>query len=107
MIEKYATAVDEVDLPASLSISQNYPNPFNPTTTISFDLPTSGIARLDVLNVLGQVVATLIDAKLDAGHHSAQWNGHNSGGESVSSGVYFYRLSCSGSTVTRKMMIVK
>ena len=87
---------------ANASLDQNYPNPFNPTTEIRFDLPQEGHVTLEVFNLLGQMVATLIDEKRDAGEHSVSWNAGN-----VSSGVYFYRLKVGEFVETKKMMLLK
>lgn len=80
----------------------NYPNPFNPTTEISFSLPTASHARLEIFNVMGQKVATLVDGRLEAGEHIIQWNGSN-----ASSGVYFYRLQTDDFVGAKKMMLLK
>lgn len=96
-----------VTLPDNLSLSQNYPNPFNPSTTISFDLPQMSHVRLDIFNILGQRVATLLDESLPAGRYEETWNGCDDHGERVSSGVYFYRLGASERQVSRKMILLK
>jgi hypothetical protein len=80
----------------------NYPNPFNPTTVIAYTLPTSARVKLEVYNVVGQRVALLVDGEQGAGNHTAMWDA-----SAVSSGVYFYRLSTSDFTETRKMMLLK
>ena len=89
-------------LPTSFGLSQNYPNPFNPTTFISFDVPKASHVTLEVYNVLGQKVSTLIDEELDANTHQVEFDG-----SSVSSGIYFYRLSAGDFTETKKMVMVK
>ena len=89
-------------LPSEFAMAQNYPNPFNPTTTISFSLPRGGHALLEVYNVLGQRVATLVDRVLEAGNHEVEFDGENQ-----PSGVYFYRLSSPQGTQTKKMMLLK
>ncbi len=94
-------------VPGSFSLSQNYPNPFNPTTSISFNLPTSGHVELTVFNILGQQVATLVDGSLTAGQHEATWNGADESGDAVGSGIYFYRLTTSNVTETKKMVLMK
>ncbi|MBW6513476.1 MAG: T9SS type A sorting domain-containing protein [Candidatus Syntrophosphaera sp.] len=86
---------------------QNYPNPFNPETTIGFDLPQAGKTNLSIYNVKGQLVKTLVDGDLGFGRHSVVWNGTDNGGNSVSSGLYFYRLSSGGHTESRRMMLLK
>jgi hypothetical protein len=86
----------------------NYPNPFNPTTTISFSLPDKGIAQLSVYNLKGQLVNILLNqTELNAGEHSLVWNGCDAKGRTLSSGVYFYRLSFAGKTIARKMVLAK
>lgn len=85
----------------------NYPNPFNPTTTISFELPAPAQVRLEIFNLRGQKVRSLLDSQLPAGAHSAVWSGDDDRGNAVSSGVYLYRLSNGEGTLTRKMMLMK
>lgn len=94
-------------LPTSFSLEQNYPNPFNPVTEIAFGIPVNSHVRLDIFNVLGQKVTTLVDGELPAGAHEVTWDGRNSDGGSVSSGVYFYRITADSFTDTRKMMLLK
>lgn len=88
-------------------LNQNYPNPFNPETTISFNLPKAGATSLNVYNVKGQLVKTLVNAELGFGNHSIVWNGTDNNGAAVSSGVYYYRLNADNKTETRKMVLVK
>lgn len=89
-------------VPTSFALAQNHPNPFNPSTSISFTVPQSGIAKVTVFDLLGRQVATLLDAPVSAGQHQVQFNG-----SSIPSGVYFYRLEADGFTATRKMLLVK
>jgi hypothetical protein len=89
-------------LPSAYDLAQNYPNPFNPTTVITYSLPNAGWVRLDVYNILGQAVVTLVDEALPAGHHSAMFDGSDK-----PSGIYFYRLQYEGGTLTRKMVMLK
>lgn len=87
------TSVDEtVALPTTFGLEQNYPNPFNPETSIAYQLPKDALVSLQVYNLTGQVVATLVNGKKPAGHHSALWNGRDEAGRQLPSGVYFYRL---------------
>ncbi len=93
--------------PASFSLKQNYPNPFNPVTEISFGLPTSGHTTLEVYDIMGRKVKTLVDGELPAGTHRVVWNSLNDGGKRVASGVYFYKLSHGDKVIARKMVILK
>nr|MBN2277201.1 S8 family serine peptidase [candidate division Zixibacteria bacterium] len=94
-------------LPASFVLDQNYPNPFNPTTTIAFELNRTSKVELTIFNTLGQKVRTLYDGVVTTGYHEITWDGRNSGGEEVGSGIYFYRLRCGSSVETKKMMLIK
>jgi len=89
-------------LPTVFSLAQNYPNPFNPATEINFGLPVPSNVQLTVYNVLGQTVTTLVDGELPAGNHTITWDA-----SSVSSGVYFYRLTTNQFVETKKMMLLK
>jgi len=90
-----------------LSDIRNYPNPFNPETDIRFALSKPSQVKLSVYNVLGQNVITLHDGLLSAGVHSVQWNGRDSQGNSVASGIYIYRLQADDVTQTRKMVLLR
>jgi hypothetical protein len=99
--------------PQGVSLAQpviegNYPNPFNPSTTISFSLPASSSVSLSVYNLKGQLVRTLLsNTDLSSGKHSVIWDGLDNHGRSVSSGVYFCRLSSGSSHAIRKMLLAK
>jgi hypothetical protein len=102
------SAADDPTMPSvTRLLLQNYPNPFNPETTICFDMPASGPARLEIYNVRGQMVKTLAEGNHEFGRHSYVWNGTDNGGNSVSSGIYFYRLTTSSHSESRKMMLMK
>ena len=91
------------DLPREFSLNQNYPNPFNPATTISFTVPTTGYARLVVVNSVGQEVARLFDGTANEGRrYSVKFEGRE-----LASGIYMYRLTYDGKTYSKKMMLVK
>lgn len=85
----------------------NYPNPFNPSTEISFSMKESGSCILDVYNVKGEKVTTLVEQQLDAGAHTVTWNGTDDEARPVSSGVYFYRMKAGNYTASRKMILMK
>jgi len=88
-------------------LQQNYPNPFNPETQIRFVLPKPSQVKLEVYNLLGQKVVTLMDKEMPAGTNTIVWDGKNERGEDVSSGVYFYRLEAGDLKQTKKMIIVR
>lgn len=84
-----------------------YPNPFNPATVIEFTLRKKDHVTIEIFNIAGQKVRTLINSKLDMGKHSILWEGENDQGRRLSSGVYFYRMSASGYRKTKKTLMVK
>lgn len=94
-------------IPDRFALGQNYPNPFNPSTTIEFALPNESHASIELFNVLGEKVKTLIDGDFDAGVHSVIWDGKTDSGLEVSSGVYYYRLTIGERRFSRKMMLLK
>ena len=93
-------------LPADFALGQNYPNPFNPSTIIPYQLPTSAHVRLEVFNMLGQRLATLVDGERSAGMHTAQWDATDAAGRAVGAGVYIYRLSSGGMSMSGRMVLV-
>ena len=93
-------------LPARLHLGQNYPNPFNPSTIIPYQLPAATRVRLEVFNILGQRVATLVDGARPAGFHTAAWDATDASGRGVGSGVYLYRLLGGGERLTRSMVML-
>ncbi len=102
-----SAAQKEANVPQEHALHQNYPNPFNPTTEINFSLPTAGDVTLQVYNLLGQRVKSLVSGFHEAGTHAVTWDGTNEAGQPVSSGVYFYRLEADGFEKTKKMMMLK
>ena len=88
--------------PQTFELGQNYPNPFNPTTVISYQLPANTLVTLKVYDVLGRLVKTLVQERQTAGVHSVTFNA-----SSLSSGVYFYRLSAGSFVQTMKLMLLK
>ncbi len=102
---------EEPATPDAFVLYPNYPNPFNPFTTIRYQLPAAGKVTLKIYNLLGQEVATLVNRSHAAGVYSAVWNGQNSTGHAVASGVYMYRLELiSGEkryASTKKLLLIK
>ena len=97
----------EVDFRLNTSLEQNYPNPFNPSTTIAFSIPVAGKVKLDVFNVAGQLVKTLVNEKLEANFHAIFWDGTNNSDQSAPSGLYFYRLKTDSFAQTKRMILLK
>jgi hypothetical protein len=89
------------------SLDQNYPNPFNPTTKIEFVLSKSEQVKIEIFNILGEKVKTLMDQHLKAGRQLVEWDGKDESGEEVASGVYFYRLQTKDFTQTKKMVLIR
>jgi PKD repeat protein len=100
-------AAAALDLPEEFALNGNYPNPFNPTTTINFDLPEAADVRLEVYDLMGRRVATLISSQLGAGRYEAQWNARSDGGAAVASGVYLYRLQAGSFEEVKRMVLMK
>jgi cytoskeletal protein CcmA (bactofilin family) len=92
-VDESEVAESEVEASVtSYQLEQNYPNPFNPSTEIAFALPEAGKVTLNIYALTGQLVATLVDGELPAGHHQLSWNGRNQSGAAVAAGVYLYRI---------------
>jgi len=94
-------------VPVSTGLEPNYPNPFNASTVIPFDLSSSGQARLEIYNAVGQMVKVLVDGEWQPGSHRATWDGTDEQGVAVSGGIYFARLHTDETQWVRKMTMVK
>ncbi|MCG6960458.1 T9SS type A sorting domain-containing protein, partial [bacterium BMS3Abin03] len=99
--KKIATSV-RTEIPDKYMITQNYPNPFNPTTQIKFGLPEAKQVKLQIFDILGNLVTTLVDGPMEAGYHNVNWNASG-----YASGVYFYRISSGNFIKTMKLMLLK
>ncbi|UCE17418.1 MAG: choice-of-anchor D domain-containing protein [Gemmatimonadota bacterium] len=97
----------ELPMPEEYVLVQNYPNPFNPETTIEYRLPQVHEVSLEVFNVLGQHIRTLVNVKQEAGTYTVTWDGLDKDGLSVASGVYFYRLQAGEFFDTKSMLLLK
>ncbi|HEX3072266.1 MAG TPA: T9SS type A sorting domain-containing protein, partial [Ignavibacteriales bacterium] len=98
---------EKSELPKDFKLGQNYPNPFNPETLISYNLSSPGSVTLNIYDALGRQVASLVNSYQQSGAHTIRWDGMNSMGQKVSSGVYLYRLSCNGFAETKKMVMLR
>jgi len=108
--DSQATDVDydyEPSLPDDYHLYQNYPNPFNSETRISFDLPRACKVALDIYNILGMKVRSLIDREFPAGSYDIKWDGVDDNNQVVASGIYFYRLKSGEKSLTSKMVLLK
>jgi hypothetical protein len=94
-------------LPEKFALAQNYPNPFNPTTRIEYALPKHTFVTLRIFDVIGREVATVVNEEKPGGRYVVDWNGRNSDGQPLASGVYFYRLHAGGFTHSKKMILLK
>jgi hypothetical protein len=92
---------------ATTELLGNYPNPFNPETLISYNVKTDSPVTIEIYNLKGQKVKSLVEGKAKAGSHSVSWNGTDDNGKKVTSGVYFYRMSSGKYTSSRKMILMK
>jgi len=100
--EPPADLADWKEPSAASALLCNYPNPFNPTTQISLSLPEAADVRLEIYNITGQKVTTLVAGRLEAGQHTIEWNASD-----VASGIYLYRLTTPEYVETKKMLLLK
>jgi tetratricopeptide (TPR) repeat protein len=98
---------DDDNMPADYALFTNYPNPFNPSTTIRFQLPARCNVSLFIYDVTGREVKTLVSGDMDAGNYSVVWNGEDSEGRPVASGVYIVRMQAGYFTQTQKAVLLK
>ena len=96
------TSISYDTLPTEASLAQNYPNPFNPATTIGYELPASTDVRLDVYDMTGRQLSTLVNGVYPSGYHTVQWNAIG-----LPTGIYMYRLTTGGKTITQTMTLVR
>ncbi len=98
---------NNTELPAFTELNGNYPNPFNPVTNIFFSLSDKSEVTIEVYNLKGQLVRTLVNETMNAGDHKIQWTGDDNHGKDVGSGVYFYKMRAGRYTATKKMILLK
>lgn len=98
---------DGTGLPERFRVVQNYPNPFNPSTTIEYTIPSRSRVLIEIFNVLGQKVRTLVNENKSAGSYRVEWGGADDAGNTVASGIYLYRFRAGDNVQVRKMLLVK
>ena len=101
------SATDLGVIPNIYALHQNYPNPFNPTTQISYDLPESEFVSIDIFDLMGRRVKSLINNNQDAGYRSIYWDATNNLGQPVSAGMYIYTIIAGEFVQTKKMVLLK
>ncbi|HEY6907198.1 MAG TPA: FlgD immunoglobulin-like domain containing protein, partial [Ignavibacteriaceae bacterium] len=105
---KYSNEINiAIAVPNEYYLSLNYPNPFNPSTIINYSLPQKTQVKLVVYDILGSEVKTLVNAEKEAGSYNVTWNGLNNSGQSVSAGIYIYRIQAGEFVQERKMVLLK
>ena len=95
------------NVPQTYVLDQNYPNPFNPTTNIKYSIPKEGNVKIQVFDITGKLVTTLVDQNMSTGSYTVTWNGRNSSGQSVVSGIYLYRIQANDFVAVKKMVMLK
>ncbi len=103
------TSVELVEntTPSSFSLGQNYPNPFNPSTTIRYEIPNQGNVQVKVFDLAGREIVSLVDAAQTPGTYTVTWDGKDRAGNSVASGIYFYRLQAGGFSETKRLAYLR
>ena len=99
--------LEEVNLYNIATLHSNYPNPFNPETTISFSISVASNLRVDIYNIKGQKIKTLINEPKQSGTHTITWDGSDENGKSAGSGIYFYQLTTNNFSQAKKMVLMK
>jgi len=102
-----ASNLQKDEVPTTFALAQNYPNPFNPSTAIRYGLPHQSHVKLTIYDLLGQEVVRLADEDQSQGFHEIRWDGRNSNGVSVGTGVYIYRIQAGDFVEAKKMTLLK
>jgi predicted CXXCH cytochrome family protein len=95
------------EIPIEFALQQNYPNPFNPTTQINFSLPENQRVKLEVFDIIGRSVTTIVDKHMEPGNYNVTWDGNDANGMKVTSGIYLYRLQAGSYSAIKKMVLLK
>jgi hypothetical protein len=91
----------------TFSLLQNFPNPFNPSTNIEYQLPKTGIVRIKIFNINGQLIRAFESTNQNPGTHTVVWDGKNNGGQTVATGLYLYQVAFENSVLAKKMLFIK
>ena len=94
-------------IPKDLLFHQNYPNPFNPSTTLRYELPEDVMVSIIIYDMMGRVVRNLVNSQQNAGYKSIQWDATNNQGQSISAGLYLYKIQAGDFSQTKKMVLLK
>ncbi len=100
-------SIDEGSIPETFALHQSYPNPFNPVTNIRYDISERVQVRMEIHNIMGQRIKTLVNKEMDPGYHSVRWNGTNDMGKMLSTGMYIYTISAGEFHSVRKLVFIK
>jgi hypothetical protein len=110
MLNELSQPLDAVEIaavPAEFALQLNYPNPFNPSTTIKYQIASDANVNLDIWNLQGQKIRTLVGKEQKSGYYSVVWDGRNEAGQTVSTGLYLYRVQAGSFVATHKMLLIK
>ena len=107
VIEEGAYTLSDDGIPETFKLCQNYPNPFNSATMIDFQLPSASQVKMDIYNINGRLVNTLVDSFTESGYHQVEWNGRDREGNPLSSGIYFYTIEADNFHQVKKMILLK
>ena len=105
-VSEKPVTTEKADKPFNVS-AHSYPNPFNPDTHITFILPDKGRVTVNIYDIMGKQVRTLVNEQRAAGRHEVVWDGKNSAGILAASGMYFYQITFRDKVITKKMMLVR
>ena len=101
-----STILKIIPIPNQYALGQNYPNPFNPSTTIQFELPEESYTQIAIYDLLGRELIQLVSKIFTAGYHEVIWNGKDSFGRTIPSGMYLYRMNTNGFSSTRRLVFL-
>ncbi|MDD4309825.1 MAG: FlgD immunoglobulin-like domain containing protein, partial [Candidatus Cloacimonetes bacterium] len=107
VVVQSGSSTEDPVTPVITALERNFPNPFNPETTIRYSVKESGMVKLSIYNLKGQLIRSLVNETKTSGNHRVIWNGVDDRGQSVASGIYFYRMDATNFSSTQKMMLMK